>query len=254
LLRSQTDGRLEPLTAAKLDEQRQECDEDGRAARLNGGADQVQRRPGRSAELSRVHCSSCPFDDLETILEKTEPSIPARQVLQQLRNVVDEPPGLVYERCKQQVRKADERQHEECETDADGPAAAQTAALERLDERLGRHCEHHRDRQLSQDDSRGVHQRKEHERADRDDDEQDDRSRRYNDERRRLAYTSGTRLAFRSDVRIRCGRHAYAPIIGLSEVTAEVAGGDPGNRASPCVAAIEPSCWTDRRGRVAADR
>jgi hypothetical protein len=254
LLRSETHERLEPLAAAKLDEQGQECDEDGRAARLNGGADQVQRRPRRRTELSRVHRSSCPFDDLEAILEKTEPSIPARQILEQLRKVVDEPTRLVYERCEQQVCKSDEREHEECETDADGSAAAQTTALERLDERLGRHCEHHRDCQLSQDDSRGVHQRKEQERADRDDDEQDDRSRRYSDEGWRLAYTSGTRSAFRSDVRIRCGRHAYAPIIGLSEVTVAVAGGDPGNRASPCVVARVPSCWTGRRGRVAAGR
>jgi hypothetical protein len=254
LLRSQTDERLEPLASAKLDEQRQECDEDGSAPRLDGGADQIQRRPRRSSELSRIHRSSCPFDDLETILEKPEPSIPARQVLKQLRNIGDESTGLVYERCEQQVRKNDEREHEECESDADGAAAAQTAALEGLDERLGRHCEHHRYGQLSQDDPRRIHQCKEQERADRDGHEQDDRSRGYSDELRCLACTSGTRSAFRSDMRIRCGRHAYAPIIGLSEVTAEVAGGDPGNRASPCVAAIEPSCWTDRRGRVAADR
>ncbi|MDX6454943.1 MAG: type transport system ATP-binding protein, partial [Gaiellaceae bacterium] len=254
LFRSQADERLEPLTAAKLDEQRQECDEDRRAPRLDGGADQVQRRPRRSSELSRVHRSSRPLDDLETILEKTEPSIPARQVLKQLRNIGDESTGLVYERCEEQVRESEEREHEECESDADGAAAAQTAALERLDERLGRHCEHHRYRQLSQDDSRRIHQRKEQERADRDDYEEDDRSRSDSDERRSLAYTSGTRSAFRSDMRIRCGHHAYAPIIALSEVTVAVAGGVPGNRGSPFVVATEPSCWTGKGGRVAEDR
>jgi hypothetical protein len=131
-----------------------------------------------------------------------------------VRNIGDESAGLVYERCEQQVRKSDEREHEQCERDADGAAAAQTAAFERLDERLGRHCEYYRYRQLSQDDSRRIQQDKEQERADRDDHEEDDRSRSYSDERRRLACTSWTRSGFRSDVRIRCGRHAYAPIIG----------------------------------------
>jgi hypothetical protein len=124
-------------------------------------------------------------------LEEAELSLPLLQLPHQLRLVVDELPRLVDERREEEVREGGERHRRKGEADPDGGPAAKPSTLEGLDERLGGHCEHDRQRQLDQDRTGRPGEGEQQETPERDDDEEDDRARRDRDRDRHFPVARG---------------------------------------------------------------